>query len=99
MRGPSLRKRAAQSITVAALTALVSIALPTAAGAANPWTRLVVPSPAAREQQLAAVSCVSATDCTAVGYFVYPSGGKTTDRAHHRWDHVDPRVQQPDSGK
>jgi hypothetical protein len=66
----------AQGVVVGLLAlVLVCWAFPTAAGAANPWVRVAVPSPSAARNVLFSVSCVSATTCTAVGYY-FPTGGE-----------------------
>jgi photosystem II stability/assembly factor-like uncharacterized protein len=56
--------------TIAGLT----FAWPSPAGAANPWVRVGAPSPGPELTSLAAVRCLTATTCFAVGSFVTAAG-------------------------
>jgi hypothetical protein len=58
------------------LIALGTLVFAPAAGAANPWVRVAAPSPSTELSLLQSVSCVSATECTAVGMYISGSGLK-----------------------
>jgi hypothetical protein len=98
--GRQTRTRHSRLVIGGAASALLvglAVLTPAVAGATTTWSRVSSPNVGTRDNDLGAVSCVSATSCTAVGGYVNTSGIVRT--LIESWNGVSwSRVSSPNAG-